>query len=279
MSKEINLFADITTASIQSYTGNTNIGSNEVIDAYNYGRLVRGLTGTNGFVEKNPQFVPQNNQSFVRTLISEDPAIYFNGPVNDTIENTHTLAVFAIAQPNTEKAIIRFSSTVGSTKPLYALMARSLMYVEGNLLPSGGVALGGNVTTAMSQTYSGEKYMQTGSEIITLNSRGGKIKIETGSYDMDYALRLSYTFSNQPEIDKAAGLIKAPDDVREMPSDLGAGTLNSMLRKKIALQSDSTDESITASVQVDDIQDASDAKINCDVPSADTNSECTASTR
>jgi len=158
-------------------------------------------------------------------------------------------------------------------------MARSLMYVDGNLLPSGGIALGGNVTTAMSQTYSGEKYMQTGSEVITLNSRGGKIKIETGSYDMDYALRLSYTFSNQPEIDKAPGLLKAPDDVREMPSDLGAGTLGAMLRKKVLYQSDSANDAVTADVQVEDIQDASDAKINCDALAADQNPECSASAR
>jgi hypothetical protein len=96
---------------------------------------------------------------------------------------------------------------------------------------------------------------------------------------MDYALRLSYTFSNQPEIDKAPGLLKAPDDVREMPSDLGAGTLGAMLRKKVLYQSDSANDAVTADVQVEDIQDASDAKINCDAQTADQNPECSASAR
>jgi phytoene dehydrogenase-like protein len=54
----------------------------------------------------------ENNPDLVRTLISVDPTIRFNGAVNDTLVGTHSLVALSIARVRNMPADVVFNSTV-----------------------------------------------------------------------------------------------------------------------------------------------------------------------
>lgn len=100
------------------------------------------------------------NPLFVRTLISEDPNVTFNGSVNDLVTNTHTLLVAAIAPDATAGssavASVNFGASVGNVSPLYSLNAQVVVNQnQANSVSNyvGTVSLVGNVATYTDQTY------------------------------------------------------------------------------------------------------------------------------
>jgi hypothetical protein len=100
------------------------------------------------------------NPIFVRTLISEDPNVTFNGSVNDLITDTHTLLVAAITPDasvgSSAAASVNFGSSVGNISPLYSLNAQVVVnQSQANSVSNyvGTVSLVGNVATYSDQTY------------------------------------------------------------------------------------------------------------------------------
>jgi len=71
-----------------------------------------------------------NDPRYVRSLISEDPQIVFNGKVDDVTDYTHTLLVAAITSVSSPTGnqipIIRFEQAVSSVQPLYSLNVQAI---------------------------------------------------------------------------------------------------------------------------------------------------------
>ena len=169
----IYILADILTGVTQTYNGAVYIG-----DASYLGR-----TPTVGFLFTDNyrgyfQYVADTgvrastisyldlNPIYVRTMISEDPSITYNGTVNDTVANTHTLLVAAIAPaviPSSSGyaainngASISFNAAVGAIDPLYSLNAQTVVsntQVNAATTYIGTVSLSNSVATYSDQTY------------------------------------------------------------------------------------------------------------------------------
>jgi len=160
----INILADVLSAEGQAYNGNVFIGDAAYIGRTpTVGFLFSGyssyfqystpaITSTLKYLNMNP--------IFVRTLISQDPNVTFNGTVNDLVSNTHTLLIAAITPDNSAgssaAASVNFGSSVGNVSPLYSLNAQ--VVVNQNQVNSvsnyvGTVSLVGNVATYSDQTY------------------------------------------------------------------------------------------------------------------------------
>ena len=106
------------------------------------------------------------NPIYVRTMISEDPSITYNGTVNDTVANTHTLLVAAVAPaviPYSSGyaavnagASIGFNAAVGASAPLYSLNAQTVISnTQANAATSfvGTVGIVDSIATYSNQTY------------------------------------------------------------------------------------------------------------------------------
>ena len=165
----INLLADILTAATQTYTGAVYIGDISYI----------GLTPVVGFLYSStytPYFEYQSggtvstidylnlNPIYIRTLISLDPSVTFNGAVNDITANTHTLLIAAVAPTSVNSSVsaingaasITFASTVGDSAPLYSLNTQTIVNSsQSDYLTAyiGTTTLVGGVSTYGSQTY------------------------------------------------------------------------------------------------------------------------------
>ena len=160
----INILADIITAVGQTYNGNTFIG-----DASYLGRTPTVgflYSGYNSYFQYSTPAITSTikylnmNPIYIRTMISEDPNVTFNGTVNDLVPNTHTLLVAAIAPDATAgssaASSVNFGASVGNVSPLYSLNAQ--VVVNQNQANSvlnyvGTVSLVGNVSTYSNQTY------------------------------------------------------------------------------------------------------------------------------
>ena len=118
----------------------------------------------------------------MRTLISVDPSITFNGTVNDTVPNTHTLLLAAIADQSVpasagvaainNAASINFNAAVGDLAPLYSLNSQvrvNLTQADGASSFIGQVNVKDGVTTYSDQTY------RANSMIAQANTRGGEV--------------------------------------------------------------------------------------------------------
>ncbi|MBU3594824.1 filamentous hemagglutinin N-terminal domain-containing protein [Polynucleobacter sp. 86C-FISCH] len=169
----INILADILTAVTQTYNGAVYIGDASYLgrtpsvgflytDNYRgYFQYVAGSgvrSSTISYLDSNP--------IYVRTMISEDPSITYNGTVNDTVANTHTLLVAAIAPTAipyssgyavvNSGATISFNAPVGSSAPLYSLNAQTVVnnsQVGAANSYIGTVNLIDSVATYSDQTY------------------------------------------------------------------------------------------------------------------------------
>ena len=165
----IYVLADILTAQTQIFNGSVFIGDLKYL----------GKTPTVGFLYQanyTPYFQYHSgsyvsridyldaNPIYIRTLISQDPVITFNGPVNDVVPNTHTLLLAAIAPAapsNNFSAInaaanINFMSAVGTIAPLYSLNAQTVLNsaVANNAnIHLGSIGVTGGVTTYGTQYY------------------------------------------------------------------------------------------------------------------------------
>lgn len=156
--QSIYILADILTASAQTYNGAIFIGdTNYVNKAPAVGFLFTGTRPyfeyTSGLLSSSIAYLDANPIN-VRTLISKDPSVSFNGAVNDLVPNTHTLSVAAIAPTvgTGPSSSISFNSSVGGVSPLYSINSQvivpdSLSSYIGTINFTGGVA------TYADQTY------------------------------------------------------------------------------------------------------------------------------
>ena len=165
----INLLADILTAATQTYNGSIYIGDASYL----------GLAPSVGFLYTSsyiPYFEYQSggnishidylnlNPMNIRTLISQDPSVTFNGTVNDITANTHTLLVAAVAPVSVNTSVadinsaatITFAAAVGNSAPLYSVNTQTIVNSnQSDYLTAyiGSTSLSGGVSTYSSQTY------------------------------------------------------------------------------------------------------------------------------
>jgi hypothetical protein len=87
--------------------------------------LIKGDITTFGTQTYNGAVLISDNGSngMTRTLLSEDPAITFNGTVNDSVFNTHNLIVKAISLDPTQIPVIDFNGSVSTVNRLASLTA------------------------------------------------------------------------------------------------------------------------------------------------------------
>jgi hypothetical protein len=162
------ILADILTGNTQTYNGATSIGDGTYIGK----ALVKGFLFDDHlkyFDYDQANMVStvkykNNDPRYVRTLVSMDPTVTFNGTVDDVGEYVHTLLVAAIA-PTEQRAktdlkpIINFNNSVSQTIPLYSLNAQTLALVPDSVFDTykdiyvGEINLTGNVTTYSDQVF------------------------------------------------------------------------------------------------------------------------------
>ena len=129
----LNLNADVTTFETQTYNSRVLVGDN----------------GSNGLT---------------RILLSEDPAVIFNGTVDDSVANTHSLVVKAVSLVSNVIPEIAFNEAVGSTKALASLVVMTGTQNPDLASPlgdtssdpndfNGRISIAANVTTSGNQTY------------------------------------------------------------------------------------------------------------------------------
>jgi autotransporter-associated beta strand protein len=165
------ILADILTGNTQTYNGAASIG-----DGTHIGKaLVKGFLFDDHlkyFDYEQANMVStvkykNNDPRYVRTLVSMDPTVTFNGTVDDVGEYTHTLLVAAIApdEPSARSRstmpIINFNNSVSQTIPLYSLNAQTLALNPSTETPNLNVFVGeinliGSVTTYSDQVFRSE---------------------------------------------------------------------------------------------------------------------------
>ncbi|OIN03681.1 hypothetical protein A9236_01960 [Polynucleobacter sp. QLW-P1DATA-2] len=158
----INLNADITTRLTQIYNGSLLVGDN----------------GSNGPT---------------RVLLSEDPAIIFNGTINDTVAGTHNLFVKAVTIANEAPSIV-FNDVVGGVAALKSLTASTgaqdaatgALYSAIDTTPAnlvGTVTIKENVSTTGDQTYTAKGFTLgdgTANQTLSLTTQTGNIAFNAG---------------------------------------------------------------------------------------------------
>ena len=164
----IYILADILTGDKQEYNGATSIGDGTFIGK----ALVKGFLfdshmqyfeyAKNGVASTIDYY--NNDPRYVRTLVSKDPTVTFNGTVDDVSEFKHTLLVAAIAANATTALapstmpIINFNDAVSRTIPLYSLNAQTVAAINNTNNPDlsvyvGVININGDITTYSNQTY------------------------------------------------------------------------------------------------------------------------------
>ena len=162
------ILADILTGDKQEYNGATSIGDGTYLGK----ALVKGFLydshyqyfeyAKDGVTSKIDAL--RNDPRYIRTLVSKDPTVTFNGTVDDVAEFTHTLLVAAIAANTTSALaastmpIINFNDSVSNTIPLYSLNVQTVASANGTNNPDltayvGQINLAGNVTTYSNQVF------------------------------------------------------------------------------------------------------------------------------
>jgi len=185
----INILADILTGMTQTYNGATYIGNasyigKEAKTGFLYERsFIRYFDNDANTTIVGSSIAKLNgNPIYVRTLISVDPSITFNGTVNDTVPNTHTLLLAAISDQSVpasagvsainNAASINFNGAVGELAPLYSLNAQvrvNLIQDDGASSFIGQINVKDGVTTYSDQTY------RANSMTAQATTRGGEV--------------------------------------------------------------------------------------------------------
>ena len=167
-SENIYLFADVRTYRSQTYNGDVWIGdrSNLPSALSALGALATGINGVTSSVlgaldysvfnynfRQWHSFIKTSNASRLRTLVSEDPSITFNGHLNDYSSTpTHTLALAAISN-NWETPTITFNFGSGDTNRLYSINVQTMWTWDRNT-SFGQVNFNGQrMLTKTDQTY------------------------------------------------------------------------------------------------------------------------------
>jgi autotransporter-associated beta strand protein len=165
---------DITTFNTQTYNGDVLIGDN----------------GTNGLV---------------RTLLSQDPTVTFNGKIDDAVANTHTLVIKAITLTGNEVPSITFAQDIGSRAALANLVVTTgIQNPDHSSLLSdislnsndfvGQINIAGNVTTSGNQIYTADTYSlgvagntSANTQVFT-SSNGGDVTFNVGTDPTPFTL-------------------------------------------------------------------------------------------
>jgi autotransporter-associated beta strand protein len=165
---QIYILADILTGDKQEYNGAIFIGSGSYIGkAFVRGFLFdshsqyfeyaqSGASSTISYLNNDPRYV--------RTLVSKDPIVTFNGTVNDVSDFTHTLLVAAIAADATSALvsatmpIVNFNDSVSQTIPLYSLNVQTIAALANTNTPDlsvyvGVINIAGDIATFSNQTF------------------------------------------------------------------------------------------------------------------------------
>ena len=180
------LKANIVTFETQTYNGNILVGDN----------------GTNGLI---------------RTLISEDPAITFNGNIDDTILGQHSLVVTAVTTTTNQMPAITFNGDVGATTALKGLKATTgiqnsnaaSIFTDTSIDPTqylGNIVIAKNVTTIGDQTYTAnvidlgngasgqtQHFVTTGGNLefnVGVAANNGSMGVTAGSENLSLVLEL-----------------------------------------------------------------------------------------
>jgi autotransporter-associated beta strand protein len=262
----IEINADIMTFENQIYTGAVIIGNN----------------GTNGLI---------------RTLISVDPSIVFDGTIDDATLNTHTLHALAIAVDNSIPPTLEFKGNIGGTQALASFEA-----VVGTQLTTGGSQVGdigsnpatykgtisieGNVTTSGDQSFTANKIIvgATGSNQLqkfTTTDNGDvnfSVGVDTNAISVkNDANSHSLLFDlGRGSLSAAAESALAASGINYDQTTPATNLLNFLTDVKNQLRNKSTDisnDDVVAEVSIGGMEDAGD-EIKCDV-SADENCAAT----
>jgi hypothetical protein len=128
--------------------------------------------------------------------VSEDPAVTFNGTVDDASAKTHNLIVSAVSYMANAIPTINFNEDVGSTAPLLSLAAKTgqqtttgtPLFTDTSLNSNdyvGTVSVLGNVTTQGNQTYTGNTIAlgnnATTNQSQTFKTTGGNVSFNAGT--------------------------------------------------------------------------------------------------
>ena len=185
----INVLADTLTSGVQTYNGSSFIGDASYV----------GQTITQGFLfgQYNSTFTDATkgllikylSPNYVRTLVSRDPSVTFNGTIDDTVKNTHTLIMLAISDVSSLDPSITFTNSIGSTVPLYGL---NVATTKTGSTYGGSISFTGlGVTTYTNQSYSANSMnilpLTSGSTItFTISDVDGLINFNVNPVDPDY---------------------------------------------------------------------------------------------
>jgi hypothetical protein len=258
----IEINADIMTFENQIYTGSVIIGDN----------------GTNGLI---------------RTLISVDPSIVFDGTIDDSTLNTHTLHALAIAVDNSIVPTLEFKGDIGSTQALASLEA-----VVGTQLTTGGAQVGdiganpatyngtisieGNVTTSGDQTYTAnnivlgaaglnqiQKFTTTDNGNVNFNVGLGPNAMSINEDASSYGLLFDLGRGSLSDDAEAALAASGIDYDQIIPPSNIMDLLTDILNQLSSNATDIANDDLLAEVAVEDIEDAGD-EIKCD-PDIDEN--------
>ena len=236
------------------------------------GAIIIGDNGTNGLI---------------RTLISVDPSIVFDGTIDDATLNTHTLHALAIAVDTSIVPTLSFKGDIGGTQALASIEA-----VVGIQLTTGGSQVGdiganpatfkgtisieGNVTTAGDQSFTAnniilgaagidqlQKFLTTDNGNVNFNvgldPNAISINDDASSYGLLFDLGRGSLNADAEVALASAGIdydqIIPPSNIMDLLTDI-----------KNQLSSNATDvanDDLVAEVAVENIEDAGDA-IKCD---------------
>jgi autotransporter-associated beta strand protein len=164
----IYILADILTGDTQEYNGASSIGDGTylgkpLVKGFLYDSHYQYFEYAQGNVTSKIDSL-RNDPRFVRTLVSKDPTVTFNGTVDDVTDFTHTLLVAAIAANATSALaastmpIINFNDSVSKTIPLYSLNVQTVAASTNVDAPNlsvyvGQINLAGDVTTYSNQVF------------------------------------------------------------------------------------------------------------------------------
>jgi autotransporter-associated beta strand protein len=185
----INLLADTLTSGVQTYTGSSYIGdasyiSQPITQGFLFGQFNTIFTDpTKGLLIK---YLSPN---YVRTLVSRDPSVTFNGTIDDTVKDTHTLITLAISDVSSLDPAITFSNSIGNNVPLYGLNVATKK--TGSTYAGEITITGLGVITYTNQSYSANSMSilpaNTGGTInFTISDIDGLINFTVNPVDPDY---------------------------------------------------------------------------------------------
>jgi autotransporter-associated beta strand protein len=189
-----------------------------------------------------------------RVLLSLDPKVTFNGTVDDTIANTHTLIVKAVSITGGETPEVTFTEAVGDTKPLASLTVLTGRQDIGNkfsetFIPSdqyiGTVNIGDNVTTFGDQIYTGNTIDLSNATAQTFTTTdGGDITFNRGTVGggINSAGNLSFALNggslaglNGISYTEIAQVINAPAQSSQSQLNLDSGALHRNAERTMAM--------------------------------------------